>query len=151
MIDRAIGCCGAPIGSGEGKRMPVTLGDDLSEKIQAGELHCEKELTMSIISGKYKVVILWHLGHDGPLRYAEIHRLFKDISDRILTKQLREMEQDCVIGRTVFAEKRVKVEYALTDIGRSLVPIVDDIYAWGLEHLPFYVERERNGRAEMAG
>lgn len=131
--------------------MPMTLRDDLSEKISAGELHCEKELTMSIISGKYKVVILWHLGHDGPLRYAEIHRLFKDISDRILTKQLREMEQDCVIGRTVFAEKRVKVEYALTDIGQSLIPIVDDIYAWGLEHLPFYVEREREGRVVSAG
>jgi len=131
--------------------MPMTLRDDLSDKISAGELHCEKELTMSIISGKYKVVILWHLGHDGPLRYAEIHRLFKDISDRILTKQLREMEQDCVVRRTVFAEKRVKVEYALTDIGRSLIPIVDDIYEWGVEHLPFYVEREKEGRAAAVG
>ena len=123
--------------------MAITLRDELDAKISAGELHCEKELTMSIISGKYKVVILWHLGHDGPLRYAEIHRLFKDISDRILTKQLREMEQDCVVTRTIYAEKRVKVEYALTDIGRSLIPIVDQIYEWGCEHLPFYVERER--------
>ena len=123
--------------------MAITLRDELDAKISAGELHCEKELTMSIISGKYKVVILWHLGHDGPLRYAEIHRLFKDISDSILTKQLREMEQDCVVTRTIYAEKRVKVEYALTDIGRSLIPIVDQIYEWGREHLPFYVERER--------
>ena len=123
--------------------MAITLRDVLGETISAGELHCEKELTMSIISGKYKVVILWHLGHDGPLRYAEIHRLFKDISDRILTKQLREMEQDCVVRRTIYAEKRVKVEYALTEIGQSLVPIVDQIYAWGRDHLAFYVERER--------
>ena len=105
---------------------------------------------MSIISGKYKVVILWHLGHDGPLRYAEIHRLFKDISDRILTKQLREMEQDCVVRRTVFAEKQVKVEYALTDIGLSLIPIVDHIYDWGREHLPFYIEK-RTGCAHRDG
>jgi DNA-binding HxlR family transcriptional regulator len=131
--------------------MAITLRDVLSETISAGKLHCEKELTMSILSGKYKVVILWHLGHDGPLRYAEIHRLFKDISDRILTKQLREMEQDCVLRRTIYAEKRVKVEYALTDIGRSLVPIVDQIYEWGLEHLSFYVERERAGAAAKLG
>lgn len=123
--------------------MAITLRDGLGEKISAGELHCEKELTMSIISGKYKVVILWHLGHDGPLRYAEIHRLFTDISDRILTKQLRELEQDCVVARTIYAEKRVKVEYALTDIGQSLVPIVDQIYEWGREHLPFYIAKEK--------
>ena len=128
--------------------MAITLRDVLGETISAGELHCEKELTMSIISGKYKVVILWHLGHDGPLRYAEIHRLFKDISDRILTKQLREMEQDCVVRRTIYAEKRVKVEYALTEIGQSLVPIVDQIYAWGRDHLAFYVEREQLGAAQ---
>ena len=131
--------------------MAITLRDVLSETISAGKLHCEKELTMSIISGKYKVVILWHLGHDGPLRYAEIHRLFKDISDRILTKQLREMEQDCALRRTIYAEKRVKVEYALTEIGQSLVPIVDQIYKWGCEHISFYIEKERAGTAAKPG
>ena len=60
-----------------GNRMPSTLRDDLRKKLANGEFHCEKELTMSIISGKYKVVILWHLGHDGPMRYGEIHRLFR--------------------------------------------------------------------------
>ena len=131
--------------------MAITLRDVLSETISAGKLHCEKELTMSILSGKYKVVILWHLGHDGPLRYADIHRLFKEISDRILTKQLREMEQDSVLRRTIYAEKRVKVEYALTEIGQSLVPIVDQIYKWGCEHISFYVEKERAGTAAKPG
>jgi len=127
--------------------MPITLREDLSEKISTGELHCEKELTMSIISGKYKVVILWHLGHDGPMRYAEIKKLFSDISDRILTKQLREMERDDAVARVVHAESRLKVEYSLTEIGRSLVPIVDAVYEWGKAHLSHYVERER---AEVA-
>jgi DNA-binding HxlR family transcriptional regulator len=121
----------------------MTLRDDLGEKIQAGELHCEKELTMSIISGKYKVVILWHLGHDGALRYMELRKLFKDISDRILTKQLREMEQDYVISRAVSAESRLKVEYSLSDIGLSLLPIVDSVYEWGRDHLAFYLEKEK--------
>jgi Predicted transcriptional regulators len=121
----------------------LTLRDDLLEKIGKGELHCEKELTMSIISGKYKVVILWHLGHEGPLRYAELHKLFKDISDRILTKQLREMEQDCVVTREVFVGSRLKVEYRLTELGASLVPIVDEIYKWGCEHISFYIEKAK--------
>ena len=115
--------------------MAITLRDELDAKISAGELHCEKELTMSIISGKYKVVILWHLGHDGPLRYAEIHRLFKDISDRILTKQLREMEQDCVVTRTIYAEKRVKVEYALTDLGADATVPLTALRQWVEENI----------------
>ncbi len=134
--------------------MPINLRDDLNDTIKAGGLHCEKELTMSIISGKYKVVILWHLGHDGALRYGELRKLFKDISNRILTKQLREMEQDYVVSRTIIAESRLKVEYSLTDIGRSLLPIVDSIYEWGREHLAFYVEKEKieteRGREEGA-
>ena len=123
--------------------MPMSVRDTLCEKIKTGELHCEKELTMSIISGKYKVVILWHLGHDGAMRYAEIHRLFNDISDRILTKQLRELEQDFAVARTVHAEATLRVEYSLTEIGRSLVPIVDSIYEWGRAHLDFYIRREQ--------
>lgn len=130
--------------------MPFTLADNLEEKIAAGTLHCEKELTMSILSGKYKVVILWHLGHDGPLRYAELHRLFRDISDRILTKQLRELEDDCIVARTVTAENRPRVEYRLTDVGATLVPIVDRIYDWGRDHLDFYIALERRRRADRA-
>jgi DNA-binding HxlR family transcriptional regulator len=123
--------------------MAFTLRDGLGAKISAGELHCEKELTMSIISGKYKVVVIWHLGHEGPLRYAELRRLFKEISDRILTKQLRELEQDCVVARTVYASSRPKVEYRPTELGMSLVSIVDAIYAWGCQHLDFYLEKEK--------
>ncbi|MGA2493594.1 MAG: helix-turn-helix domain-containing protein [Roseiarcus sp.] len=123
--------------------MAFTLRRDLAAKISAGELHCEKELTMSIISGKYKVVVIWHLGHERPMRYAELHRLFKEISDRILTKQLSELEQDGVVARTVYAGSRPKVEYRLTDLGMSLVPIVDAIYAWGCQHLDFYLERDK--------
>lgn len=130
--------------------MPFTLADNLEEKIATGTLHCEKELTMSILSGKYKVVIIWHLGHDGPLRYAELHRLFRDISDRILTKQLRELEDDRILTRTIFPDSRRRVEYRLTEIGASLVPVVDRIYDWGRDHLDIYVALERQRAAERA-
>ncbi len=118
--------------------MPSTLRDDLRKKLANGEFHCEKELTMSIISGKYKVVILWHLGHDGPMRYGEIHRLFREISNRILTKQLRELEQDDIDDRTISPESPPHVEYRLTDRGRTLVPVVDVIYGWGCANIDFY-------------
>jgi len=103
---------------------------------------------MSILSGKYKVVILWHLGHDGAMRYADIHRLFNDISNRILTKQLRELEQDFVITRQVYPEAVVRVEYSLTEIGLSLMPIIDSIYEWGKAHLEFYIAREQEALAK---
>jgi len=118
--------------------MPSTLRDDLRKKLANGEFHCEKELTMSIISGKYKVVILWHLGHDGPMRYGEIHRLFREISNRILTKQLRELEQDDIGDRTIYPESPPHVEYRLTERGRTLVPVVDVIYEWGCANIDFY-------------
>ena len=118
--------------------MPSTLRDDLRKKLANGEFHCEKELSKSIISGKYKVVILWHLGHDGPMRYGEIHRLFREISNRILTKQLRELEQDDIVDRTIYPESPPHVEYRLTDRGRTLVPVVDVIYGWGCANIDFY-------------
>ncbi len=128
--------------------MAMSVRNSLCEKIRTGELHCEKELTMSILSGKYKVVILWHLGHDGAMRYADIHRLFNDISNRILTKQLRELEQDFVITRQVYPEAVVRVEYSLTEIGLSLMPIIDSIYEWGKAHLEFYIAREQEALAK---
>ena len=131
--------------------MPSTLRDDLRKKLANGEFHCEKELTMSIISGKYKVVILWHLGHDGPMRYGEIHRLFREISNRILTKQLRELEQDSIVERTILPcdppGVASGVEYSLTELGFTLLPVVNHIYRWGQENMAFYVRRlhEQNG------
>jgi DNA-binding HxlR family transcriptional regulator len=95
---------------------------------------------MSIISGKYKVVIIWHLGHEGPLRYNELFKLFSGISNRILTKQLRDLEQDGIISRHVYPVVPPKVEYFLTDMGSTLLPIVNDIWKWGKENMHYYYE-----------
>jgi DNA-binding HxlR family transcriptional regulator len=105
------------------------------------DFFCEKELTMTIISGKYKVVIIWHLGHEGPLRYGMIFKLFPGISDRILTKQLRELEHDGIIGRKVFPVVPPKVEYFLTDLGNSILPVVDQMWLWGKDNMKYYYEK----------
>jgi DNA-binding HxlR family transcriptional regulator len=121
--------------------MPIQLRSEIERKFKNHEFVCEKELTMSIISGKYKVVIIWHLGNDGPLRYGELFKLFPGISNRVLTKQLRDLEQDGIVSRLVYPVVPPKVEYFLTDMGRSILPIVNDIWRWGKEHMRFYYEK----------
>ncbi len=121
--------------------MPIQLRAEIERRLRNNEFNCEKELTMSIISGKYKVVIIWHLGNEGPHRYGELFRLFKEISNRILTKQLRELEQDGIICRHIYPVVPPKVEYYLTDLGKTILPIVNDMWRWGKENMSYYFEK----------
>ena len=121
--------------------MPIQLRTEIERKFRNHEFTCEKELTMSIISGKYKVVIIWHLGNEGSHRYNELFKLFPGISNRILTKQLRDLEQDGIISRHVYPVAPPKVEYLLTELGTTLLPIVNDIWKWGKENMHYYYEK----------
>ena len=121
--------------------MPITLRDELNRRLLNNDFTCEKELTMSLLSGKWKIVLIWHLAHEGSLRFGEMMRLFKTISHRILTKQLREMEQDGLVLRKVHEGSAPKVEYFLTELGMTIVPIVDAMWEWGREHMPYYAEK----------
>jgi DNA-binding HxlR family transcriptional regulator len=123
------------------KLLPIQLRAEIERKFKNHEFTCEKELTMSIISGKYKVVIIWHLGNEGPLRFGELFKLFTGISNRVLTKQLRDLEQDGIISRSIYPVVPPKVEYYLTDLGKTLLPIVNDIYRWGKEKMQYYYEK----------
>lgn len=124
--------------------MALTLRQSLKKRLLNGDFNCEKELTLSLMSGKWKIVILWHLGHEAPLRYGELFRLFKNISNRILTKQLRELEQDRIIYRNIFDEVPPRVEYHLTELGKTLVPIVDEMFEWGKTNMQYYAELARH-------
>jgi DNA-binding HxlR family transcriptional regulator len=121
--------------------LPIQLRTEIERRLRNNEFNCEKELTMSIISGKYKIVIIWHLGNEGPHRNGELLRLFKDISNRILTKQLRELEQDGIISRHIYPVVPPKVEYYLTDLGKTILPIVNDMWLWGKENMAYYYEK----------
>lgn len=111
--------------------MPDTFRDEVKEKIINGDYNCEKELTLSIISGKWKIVILWHLGVEGPHRFSDLQRLFPKISHKILTNQLRELMEDGIVHREVYPEVPPKVEYSMTKLGMTLLPIVEMMYEWG--------------------
>jgi DNA-binding HxlR family transcriptional regulator len=108
-----------------------TLRKEVKEKLVNGDFHCEKELTLSIISGKWKVVILWHLGVQGPHRFSELQKLFPKISHKTLANQLRELMEDGIIHREVYPEMPPKVVYSMTDLGMTLLPIVEMMYEWG--------------------
>lgn len=121
--------------------MSIQLRAEIERRLRNNEFTCEKELTMSIISGKYKVVIIWHLGNEGPHRYGELFKLFREISNRILTKQLRELEQDGIISRHIYPVVPPKVEYYLTDLGKTILPIVNDMWRWGKTNMQYYYEK----------
>lgn len=94
---------------------------------------CPVETTLSLIGGKYKALILWHLSA-GTLRFSQLQKTVP-ATPRMLTLQLRELENDGLISRTVYPEVPPRVEYAMTDLGRSLMPILTAIRDWGTEYL----------------
>jgi DNA-binding HxlR family transcriptional regulator len=87
-----------------------------------------------MIGGKYKSLILWHL-IDATLRFGELRKLIPQATPKMLTQQLRELEADNLIARTVYPVVPPKVEYALTDLGRSIHPILSAMYEWGADYL----------------
>jgi len=94
------------------------------------EGNCPVVVTLDMIGGKYKALILWHL-LDSVLRFGELRRLIPQATPKMLTQQLRELERDDLIIRTVYPVVPPKVEYTLSDMGRSIKPILVAIYNWG--------------------
>lgn len=90
--------------------------------------------TLSLIGGKYKMVILYWLQRQSPTRFNELQRRIGGISYKTLAATLKELERDGLISRTEYPQVPPKVEYALTARGRSLLPVLDAMCAWGRAH-----------------
>lgn len=95
---------------------------------------CPVEATIHLIGGKYKAVILWHL-RDQVLRFSELHRLVPKATTKMLTQQLRELESDGLISRTVYPVVPPKTEYTLTEFGQTLLPVLESLCDWGTIYL----------------
>lgn len=93
---------------------------------------CPVEVAVAMIGGKWKPVLLYHL-MTGAKRYSELQRLVSKASDRMLTRSLRELESDHLVHRRVFAEVPVRVEYSLTEDGKTLFPILAAMSKWGTQ------------------
>ena len=96
--------------------------------------NCPFTATWRVIGGKWKGVIWWRLSN-GLGRFGELQRAIPQVSRKMLTQHLREMEVDGVVARRVYPESPPRVEYSLTDYGLSLAPIIDAICQWGQTHL----------------
>ena len=99
-----------------------------------GDINCPVEATLGLIGGKYKALILWRLT-DGTLRFSELQRIVTAATPKTLTTQLRELERDGLVARHVYAVVPPKVEYSLTERGRSIRPVLEAMYAWGADYL----------------
>jgi len=92
------------------------------------------ETTLEMIGGKYKALILWHLS-EGKLRFSELKKAISGATPKMLTQQLRELESNKLIHREVYPVIPPKVEYSLTDVGRSLMPVLMAMRDWGAGYL----------------
>lgn len=92
--------------------------------------------TMSLIGGKWKLHILYWLGHQPVMRYGEIKRELGNITHKMLSSQLKELERDGLILRKEYPQVPPKVEYSLTELGESLLPLLHGLCDWGEAHYP---------------
>lgn len=99
--------------------------------------NCSMELTLDIIGGKWKPIIIWHLGKK-TMRFNELKRTLPNITQKMLTQQLRSLEERGLVNRKVYTEIPLKVEYSLTDRGRSLLPILSTLCDWALDYAKLY-------------
>ena len=97
------------------------------------------ELSLDIIGGKWKMPIIWSLRED-TLRYGEIRKSLPKVTHKMLTQQLRELESDEIIKRKVYPEVPPKVEYSLTLLGKSVIPVIDLLREWGEEYRGVFIK-----------
>ena len=91
-------------------------------------------LVHKLISGKWKILILWYLVN-GPLRFSDLKRKLPNVTQKMLTNQLRSLEEDNLIYRTVYPEVPPKVEYGLTEIGAKIIPVLEAMHDYGEEYI----------------
>ncbi|MBN8203409.1 winged helix-turn-helix transcriptional regulator [Bacillus sp. NTK034] len=103
------------------------------------EAVCPLTLTQNVIAGRWKIIILWHLSQR-TIRFNELQRLLPGISKGILTRQLRELEEDGIVHREVYKEVPPKVEYSLTDQGKRFITVLDAMKEWGKEFMKKKIE-----------
>jgi Predicted transcriptional regulators len=109
----------------------IIKGENVAYKLQGKIYHCAMDITMDYIGGKWKSVVLWYL-KNGTHRFSELKRQIPDITEKMLSIQLRSLEADGLVKRKVHGSKPpIRVEYSLTEFGTTLSPILDAVAKWG--------------------
>lgn len=99
-------------------------------QLNGENFHCAMDVAMKYIGGKWKTVVLWYL-MEGTHRFGELKKKIPDITEKMLSIQLKALEEDGIVIRTVFAEVPLRVEYSLSEFGKTLIPVLQSIAAWG--------------------
>ncbi|EMR01282.1 winged helix-turn-helix transcriptional regulator [Cesiribacter andamanensis] len=113
-------------------------------------LECPVNYTLKLIGGRWKTIILWQL-HQGPKRFGDFKRAINGISERILAKQLKELEADDLINKVLYAEVPPRSEYSLTPLGQSLEPVLKSIFQWGIRYGPYFVDKPVSSATSSGG
>lgn len=111
------------------------MPDDRTNKVSCQNYRCEIELTLEIIGGKWKSLILWILGIHKNIRFSEFQSFIPEISQKMLTQQLRYLEKNLLISRKIYNQIPPMVEYSLSEIGEKLIPILKEMDIWGKEFI----------------
>ncbi|MGJ8528739.1 winged helix-turn-helix transcriptional regulator [Maritalea sp.] len=116
-------------------------------------MQCPFHLAMSMLEGRWKFAILYVLSASGTTRFKELERAIPGISTRMLTKELKHLQSHGIVRRVPYATVPPKVEYSLTEIGKSIAPVIESISKWGVEYLetvtpkPLVLRQEQTRRA----
>ncbi len=111
------------------------------------EFRCYFQLAMMVIGGKWKPKVLFHLARHEVVRFGALRRAVYGISEKMLIQSLKELEKDGIVRRRVYREVPPRVEYSLTDLGRSFIPVLLAMYEWGKSYASYLVA----GQAETSG
>ncbi|WP_319540551.1 helix-turn-helix domain-containing protein [uncultured Methanospirillum sp.] len=113
---------------------------------------CRLDAVVDVIGSKWNLMIIWHL-RDSVLRFSELQGRMCGINSKTITKHLRDLEKESIITRTVYPEVPPRVEYALTEQGRGILPIIDEMLIWGgkFRHPPEGMSGYEAGRTVRAG
>lgn len=106
------------------------------------EFRCYFQLAMQIIGGKWKPKVLFHLSEHGTVRFGVMKRGIYGISEKMLIQSLKELERDGLVRRKVYRQVPPKVEYSLTDMGQTFIPVLNGMFEWGKTYASFLVSQE---------
>jgi len=112
------------------------------------DLDCPLRLTMSLIESKWKSCLLDELRSGKSMRPSEIHKCLPEAAPRVLDIQLKEMAEDGLVTKTIFPELPPRSEYQITELGKSLIPIIDSMLKWGEDHFEVFEKKYVNNNAK---
>lgn len=114
------------------------MPDSRDNKISCSNYQCEIEVTLEILSGKWKSLIIWNLHLHGIIRYNEFRKLIPGITQKMLTQQLKELCKYKIVEKTIHNTVPPMVEYSLSTVGKGLIPIMESMDVWGKKYVKFY-------------